>query len=351
MSCLLILIGISVFAQQNVGIGTLTPDSSAILELQTTDKGLLIPRTDTAIVNASFNPATGLMVYQTSDSTFYYYDGAQWRPLGSTAQGPKGPTGPAGIQGIQGVTGPTGADGALNAWSITGNTGTIAGANFLGTNDVQDFAIYTNSTERIRIQSGGNVGIGATTPQSRLHLVPATTDVAGAGGFTIADDGIPTRGFQFRLDNTQKDLQIDRLFSGSWTNMMTYDRSSGNIGIGTIAPEVLLDVQGGDILLDNNQGIRIEKTGGFNKMVLELDSADFTALHSGASGTGILFKDETDTEVARITTAGNMGIGTPDPIGIATNSMLTVDGEGKYGQITTLTHSNTDPSGAFRLFG
>ena len=67
------------FAQNNnVGIGTNTPDASAILELQSNDKGFLIPRTDTTLVTT---PATGLLIYQTANNTFYYFDGAFGDPL------------------------------------------------------------------------------------------------------------------------------------------------------------------------------------------------------------------------------------------------------------------------------
>ena len=45
----------NLFAQDNVGIGTITPDPSALLEIQALDKGLLIPRTDTLAIT---NPAT-----------------------------------------------------------------------------------------------------------------------------------------------------------------------------------------------------------------------------------------------------------------------------------------------------
>ena len=54
-----------VFAQDNVGIGTISPDPSALLEIQALDKGLLIPRTDTLSIT---NPATGLLIYTVTDS-------------------------------------------------------------------------------------------------------------------------------------------------------------------------------------------------------------------------------------------------------------------------------------------
>ena len=67
------------YSQDNVGIGTDTPDPSAILEILSNDKGLLIPRmVDTSQVP---QPATGLLIYQTADSLFYYWDAHKWRPL------------------------------------------------------------------------------------------------------------------------------------------------------------------------------------------------------------------------------------------------------------------------------
>lgn len=44
-----------------------------------------------------------------------------------------------------------------NNWNLTGNSGTVAGTNFLGTTDANDFVIKTNSTERLRISLKGRV--------------------------------------------------------------------------------------------------------------------------------------------------------------------------------------------------
>lgn len=51
-----------------------------------------------------------------------------------------------------------------NNWSITGNAGTTAGTNFVGTTDAQDLVIKANSVERLRAQNGGGV-----TMQSGLY--------------------------------------------------------------------------------------------------------------------------------------------------------------------------------------
>ena len=67
------------FAQ--VGIGTSTPDASSILDLTATDKGLLLPRITSAERNAISNPATGLMVFNTTLSCLQVNDGTPASPV------------------------------------------------------------------------------------------------------------------------------------------------------------------------------------------------------------------------------------------------------------------------------
>jgi Collagen triple helix repeat (20 copies) len=100
------------------------------------------------------------------------------------AQGPTGndgATGPAGPTGI-GITGPTGPAGSSsNAWGLTGNTGTTAAANYIGSGDAQDISLRTNATEVLRlINSKKTVGIGTTADaNSKLHLITSNTNTAG----------------------------------------------------------------------------------------------------------------------------------------------------------------------------
>ena len=65
----------------NVGIGTSTPHSSALLDLNSTDKGLLIPRMSSVQRTAISSPATGLMVYDVTTKTYWYYDNNQWNEI------------------------------------------------------------------------------------------------------------------------------------------------------------------------------------------------------------------------------------------------------------------------------
>lgn len=112
-----------------VGVGTTTPQGA--LEITSTNDGLIIPRialtnTTTATVNT---PTSSELVYNTAtvnDVTpgFYYWSGTQWIRI---------------------------ATGLNNNWNLTGNAGTTAGTNFIGTTDAQDFRIKTNNTNRLNI--------------------------------------------------------------------------------------------------------------------------------------------------------------------------------------------------------
>lgn len=69
-----------------IGIGKVTPDASAILDLTTTTKGLLIPRMTEIEKNAIPTPATSLLIYQTDGTAgYYYYNGAAWVALGGNS--------------------------------------------------------------------------------------------------------------------------------------------------------------------------------------------------------------------------------------------------------------------------
>ena len=75
----LLLISITAFlAAQSVGIGTTSPDSSALLELSGTTKGLLIPRMTTAQRDSIANPAIGLQILNLDDMCIDIYDGVYW---------------------------------------------------------------------------------------------------------------------------------------------------------------------------------------------------------------------------------------------------------------------------------
>lgn len=70
--------------QAQVGINTLAPDTSAILHLESTDRGFLPPRMTTAQRDNIYAPKPGLVIFNTQDSTLQYYTGRCWLPTWQT---------------------------------------------------------------------------------------------------------------------------------------------------------------------------------------------------------------------------------------------------------------------------
>ena len=62
-----------------VGIGTTTPNASAVLDLTSTNQGLLPPRLTTTQRNAISSPATGLTIYNTTLNCIEYFNGTGWK--------------------------------------------------------------------------------------------------------------------------------------------------------------------------------------------------------------------------------------------------------------------------------
>jgi Head domain of trimeric autotransporter adhesin len=73
----------------------------------------------------------------------------------------------------------TSASFAGNNWQATGNTGTTAGTNFIGTTDAQDFVVKTNNAENLRVTQTGNVGIGTPTPTNKVEITSAAANTSG----------------------------------------------------------------------------------------------------------------------------------------------------------------------------
>jgi hypothetical protein len=65
-----------------VGIGTTNPDTSSMLDIQSTTTGVLIPRMTTVQRTAISSPANGLLVFDTDTQSFWFYDVSTWRELG-----------------------------------------------------------------------------------------------------------------------------------------------------------------------------------------------------------------------------------------------------------------------------
>lgn len=68
-----------------IGVGTSTPNASALLDLTSTTRGLLIPRMITTQRNAISSPATGLEIFNTTTGQFEFYNGSAWVAVGGSS--------------------------------------------------------------------------------------------------------------------------------------------------------------------------------------------------------------------------------------------------------------------------
>ena len=204
MLAMLFLLAFSINAySQNVGINVDNsgPDCSAMLDIQSTSKGLLIPRL-TQIERGNITaPATGLMIYQTDGlSGFYYYDGSSWEQVGDNII-ETDPSVPTGTQA-----------GQTQYWNGT--------------------AWVASSTLH---NSGTYVGIRTTAPNKPL---------------SIKGSGSNSEWIQFKLEDGTNKWHINNqggvlnfVESGVAANRLVL-APGGNIGIGTASPGAKLEVNG-----------------------------------------------------------------------------------------------------------
>lgn len=75
----------AVIAQVAVNTDGSTADPSAVLDVKSTIRGMLIPRMTTAGRTGIASPATSLLVFDTDTNTFWFYNGTQWEQLVSTS--------------------------------------------------------------------------------------------------------------------------------------------------------------------------------------------------------------------------------------------------------------------------
>ncbi|TDX01719.1 beta strand repeat-containing protein [Dinghuibacter silviterrae] len=146
------------------------------------------------------------------------------------------------------------------AWLLGGNS--LSSVQTLGTNNAYDLPFATNNTERMRLTSGGNLGIGITTPAAPLHVLTTNGTVlflqttTGGGGTGTANILFKTysgtsnpNGMVGVLDdgNYSAHLLFSTKIPGADANALSERMritSSGSVGIGTTTPGQKLDVNG-----------------------------------------------------------------------------------------------------------
>ena len=262
----LILLHISLFTFGQVGIGTTSPNSNALLDIDATvtPGGLLLPRV-ALTSTSSFSPLSahvaGMTVYNTAtinDVTpgFYYNNGLGWIQINTTANDKWTLTGNAGTStatnyiGTSDNTGLLFKTAAANAFEISGGNATNRGKLRAHTNGTAALPVYTwnGDTDTGFYRNAANT-IGLSTGGINRVLVSATSTV-------INEDG---NDFDFRIE------------SDSQTEMFFVDAGSNSIGIQNNSPSHRfhmtnggLDIGSTAMAVFHNHGINGVGLSGYN---------------------------------------------------------------------------------------
>jgi hypothetical protein len=259
-------------------------NASAILDIKSVNKGLLIPRMSSAQRTAISSPAEGLKVFDTDTRSFWYYNGTGWLQLatgsptnfwsqngtsifntnpGNIGIGTNNPLSVLALQTPLNTVGFTHTGGSIgNQIVVSEAIGGVSASFGTGTN--HPFRIMSNEIGRLHVYPTGEVVIGDNTTGAFGRLTVETTNnnygishISQEGNILATRIGGTSAGIgTFSSTNM-------RLFCNG-ANAMLIDANNGNIGIGTEAPAAKLHV-GGEVKIDGFN--TMEFGAGFSKDV------------------------------------------------------------------------------------
>lgn len=283
--CICTFGGIFNATAQTVGISgsVFTPDADAILELQATDKGFLLPRM-TAAERTTYTSAAnsggglgaaeeGMTIYNSTTKEYNVWDGTQWIMIGGTTSG-------AGFIENQIAAAQSAADFWIDGKGVTTTLGigtTAALSSRVHIHDasvtggeslllIDDFA----SSPVLQVQDIGRVGIGTAAPISTLDVVGKGTvqfggdvvvlDPGYVAGASLALGTLATPDTYLRFGNSGGTLNyLDtkghdfHIYSTATTPGLYFQESNGFVGIGTASPLDEMHVEGSIRMVDGNE--------------------------------------------------------------------------------------------------
>jgi len=231
---------------------------------------------------------------------------------------------------------PRASDAALTGslYSPTGNEIRLSGAG--SGSGVLSFEPSSGSGVAIHIASDGNVGIGETSPDALLHLKGATA--TNEASHILFENTQGTKKFAIGAGTsgvTNNNFVVRNVTDSTFPLVIT---DAGNVGIGTTSPSALLHVKvasrataydadnaatWADSIVMNPSGANTSATGiaFYNNGTYHTNAASGIALvkHTASSdyGSDMAFIVRPQSAVAiegmRLTSAGNVGIGTTSP--------------------------------------
>ena len=375
-------IKLAINSSGNVGIGTSSPSSTLTLGNATDNVAELrvLRSNGSSSTYASVNTIGGTGQFGSSGSTRVYSTGNEKLNLrtngsdrltilsgGNVGIGTSSPSYPLDIVGFaNSSSGFRVTDGTIDnriSWS-SGNVG------FFGTISNHPIAFNTNSIERMRIDSSGNVGIGTPNPAGKLHVKDVGAIYTSLSGSDSTVNFIENGGNPWRIGNRSSDdsFRFSQSSSSLGTNVRVTFADGGNVGIGTSSPSVKTHIQGGNAVTgafydgstvlaveDTNPYMQIIGTDGGNQassLILTTvpaagtgnnkhwavqhrgttQNGNFGISYDTTSASGQDGADGTDLFV--INTTGNVGIGTTSP-----TARLNVKSSGSNLDEISLTHS------------